>query len=180
MSIQFCKILKYFYCYVILILALNFWWSIIMKNTSLCYIEKDGAYLMMHRTKKENDENHDKWVGIGGKFESGESPYDCVIREIKEESGLNANSVNYRGIITFVSDIDGTEYMHLFTCNDFSGNIIDECDEGHLEWVPKNKINSLPIWEGDKVFFDLLDTQKDFFSLKLIYQGNKLISYKIN
>jgi 8-oxo-dGTP diphosphatase len=150
-----------------------------MKNTTLCYLEKDGCYLMLYRNKKENDENRDKWIGIGGKLQEGESPYDCARREIKEESGLTANSLFYRGIVTFVSDIYGTEYMHLFTSLDFTGESNDACDEGELVWVEKKKIPTLNIWEGDKIFLDLLKTEKDFFSLKLVYQGDKLIKHSI-
>ena len=149
-----------------------------MKNTTLCYLEKDNAYLMMHRVKKKNDENHDKWIGIGGKFENGETPYECARREIFEETGLTANALSYRGIVTFVSDIYGTEYMHLFTCNDFCGNVKDDCAEGELLWFNKNKITELPIWEGDKVFFSLLESEKRFFSLRLEYKGDVLISSK--
>ncbi len=151
----------------------------IMKNTGLCYIEKNGAYLMLHRTKKENDENHDKWLGIGGKFEDGESPQDCIIREITEETALTPKKVRYRGIITFVSDEYGTEYMHLFTCDEFSGELKKVCDEGDLCWVEKSRINDLPIWEGDKIFFDLLEKEERFFSLKLVYSGDRLKEHKL-
>ena len=150
-----------------------------MKNTTLCYLEKDNCYLMLYRNKKKNDENRDKWIGIGGKLQEGESPFDCAKREIKEESGLTVNSLFYRGIVTFVSDIYGTEYMHLFTSRDFTGEINDACDEGELVWVEKKKIPTLNIWEGDKIFLDLLKTEKDFFSLKLVYQGDKLIKHSI-
>lgn len=148
-----------------------------MKNTTLCYLEKDGAYLMMHRIKKKNDENHDKWIGVGGKFEDGETPFDCAKREIKEETGLDNVKLKYRGIVTFVSDQYGTEYMHLFTSEHFTGNIKTACDEGVLEWVKKEIIPTLPIWEGDKIFLKLLDTETDFFSLKLQYSGDKLVSH---
>ena len=151
-----------------------------MKNTSLCYIEKDGAYLMMHRTKKENDINRDKWVGIGGKFEDGESPFDCARREIKEESALDAKKLSYRGIVTFVSDEYGTEYMHLFTCTEFDGEISNDCSEGELCWVKKEDALKLPIWEGDKIFFKLLNSESRFFSLKLEYSGERLESYTID
>ena len=147
-----------------------------MKNTTLCYIEKDGAYLMIHRIKKKNDENHDKWIGVGGKFEAGESPFDCARREIKEETGVIPKNLRYRGIVTFVSDEYGTEYMHLFTANGYEGEIDYNCDEGVLEWVKKEKIPTLPIWEGDKIFFDLLDTEDRFFSLKLEYKKEQLIN----
>lgn len=147
-----------------------------MKNTSLCYIEFDGKYLMLHRTKKKNDENQDKWIGVGGKFEVGESPYDCARREIKEETGLENLTLSYRGIVTFVSDEYGTEYMHLFTAKAESDKIYAICDEGELVWIEKSKICSLPIWEGDKIFFELLESTSSFFSLKLTYQGKNLIS----
>jgi 8-oxo-dGTP diphosphatase len=150
-----------------------------MKQTVLCYLEKDGKYLMLHRIKKENDENRDKWIGLGGKIEAGESPYDAVRREIAEECSLSLIKPEYRGIITFVSDEWGTEYMHLFTSRDFSGHPSYDCDEGVLEWVKKEDIPSLPIWEGDKIFLSLLDTEKRFFSLKLIYQGEKLIDHTL-
>ena len=126
-----------------------------MFNTTLCYIEKDGAYLMIHRIKKENDLNKDKWVGVGGKLEEGESPFDCVRREVYEETGVIIKEPRYRGIITFVSDKWGTEYMHLFTATDYDGEIDYDCDEGKLEWVKKELAPSLPIWEGDKIFFRL-------------------------
>ena len=150
-----------------------------MKNTSLCYIEKNGKYLMLHRVKKENDENHDKWIGIGGKFEYGESPEDCMLREMQEETGLTAERWAYRGIVTFVSDEWGTEYMHLFTCDAFSGSI-KSCDEGVLEWIEKERLISLPIWEGDKIFLRLLDENVPFFSLKLCYSGDRLSRAVLN
>jgi 8-oxo-dGTP diphosphatase len=150
-----------------------------MKNTTLCYIEKDDAYLMLHRTKKENDENKDKWIGVGGKLEPGETPFDCARREILEETNLIPKSLEYRGIITFVSDEYGTEYMHLFKCTEYSGSIRNDCDEGELVWVRKYQICDLPIWEGDKIFLKLLDEEMPFFSLKLVYSGDKLISHHI-
>ena len=150
-----------------------------MKHTTLCYLEKDGKYLMIHRVKKANDENEGKWIGIGGKLEHGETPFDCVKREVAEETGLVISSPRYRGIITFVSNIYGTEYMHLFTCKDFSGILKKDCDEGAIEWVKKSEIEYLPIWEGDKIFFKLLDTEDRFFSLKLVYEGDKLISHTL-
>lgn len=145
-----------------------------MKLTTLCYIENDDSYLMLHRIKKENDENHDKWIGVGGKFEAGESPEDCLLREVREETGLILKSYQLRGIVTFVSDEWGTEYMHLFTSDDYEGEM-HTCDEGELVWVPKNKIEELKLWEGDKVFLRLLDESKAFFSLKLRYEGEKLV-----
>ena len=146
-----------------------------MKNTSLCYIEREGKYLMLHRTKKVNDENHDKWIGVGGKFEEGESPEECMLREVKEETGLTLTAWRYRGIVTFVSDEWGGEYMHLFTADGYSGEL-KSCDEGELEWVEKQRLPALPIWEGDKIFLRLLDSAQPFFSLKLCYAGARLVS----
>lgn len=146
-----------------------------MKMTTLCYIERSDAYLMLHRVKKENDENKDKWIGIGGKFENGESPFECVRREVFEECGLTLIDPRFRGIITFVSNEWGCEYMHLFTCNNFSGELKVSCDEGELLWVKKKEIPSLKLWEGDKIFLSLLDTREEFFSLKLVYEGENLV-----
>ena len=134
---------------------------------------------MLHRVKKENDENRNKWIGVGGKLEEGESPSECARREAREETGLTLNTLSYRGLVTFVSDLYGTEYMHLFTSDSFSGNLIDECPEGRLEWIKKSEIPSLNIWEGDKIFLRLLDTEKRFFSLKLVYSGDKLTDHTI-
>ncbi len=150
-----------------------------MKNTTLCYIEKDCKYLMLHRIKKVHDENHDKWVGIGGKLEAGESPFDCARREIREEVGVTPIGLRYRGIVTFVSNLYGTEYMHLFTASGYEGEINYDCDEGVPEWVEKSRVASLPIWEGDKIFFELLDTEDRFFSLKLCYEGDRLVSHTL-
>lgn len=153
-----------------------------MKHTltTLCYIEKDDSYLMLHRVKKENDLNHDKWIGVGGKFEEGESPEECLLREVYEETGLTLTSYRARGVVTFVSDEWGSEYMHLFTADAFEGEI-GPCDEGNLEWVKKTEIENLPIWEGDKIFFRLMTEDKGYFSLKLCYEGDKLVesSYQI-
>ena len=129
---------------------------------------------MLHRVKKENDVNKDKWVGIGGHFEEDESPEECLLREVREETGLQLISYRFRGIVTFISDRWDTEYMHLFTADRFSG-IIADCDEGELCWVEKSKVYDLPIWEGDKIFFKLLEEREDFFSLKLRYEGEKLV-----
>lgn len=147
--------------------------------TTLCYIEKDEKYLMLHRVSKKNDLNRDKWIGVGGHFEFGESPEDCITREIKEETGLDAKKLKFRAVVTFVSDDDITEYMHLFTCKDFTGEI-KECNEGKLEWVEKEKIESLNLWEGDKVFLRELSTNEDFFSLKLNYKNGKLEDFALN
>ena len=150
-----------------------------MRSTSLVHLEKDGCYLMLHRVRKDNDEHRDKWVGIGGKFEPGESPEDCAVREVREETGLTMRSWSYRGIVTFVSDEWGTEYMHLFHSTDFSGELRD-CDEGELEWVDKERLLTLPIWEGDRIFLRLLDSDIPFFSLKLCYTGDRLTRAVLN
>ncbi len=138
-----------------------------MINTSLCYIERGEQYLMLHRVKKQNDQNHDKWIGIGGKFEPGESPEDCVLREVHEETGLTLTHWRYCGIVTFVL-ADWTEYMHLFCADGFEGTL-RECDEGVLEWIDKSALRALPMWEGDKIFLDLMQAHRPFFSLKLVY-----------
>lgn len=143
------------------------------KMTTLCYIEKDGRYLMLHRVKKENDMNKDKWLGIGGHFEDGESPEECLCREVSEETGLRLTEYRLRGIITFVSDRWQTEYMFLYTATGYEGDI-GECSEGALEWVDKSAVYSLPIWEGDRIFFRLLEQEEPFFSLKLQYKGENL------
>ena len=145
-----------------------------MRNTTLCYLEREGQYLMLHRVKKENDENRDKWIGIGGKFEEGESPEDCLCREVLEETGLRLRSWRYRAIVTFVSDQWGTEYMHLFTSDDFTGTLRTDCEEGELAWIGKQALLDQPIWEGDKIFLRLLETERPFFSLKLCYEGDRL------
>lgn len=160
-----------------------------MTNTSLIYIEKDSSYLMLHRTKKQNDYNHDKWIGIGGKFEETESPEECIIREVKEETGfsLARKGLQYRGIVTFVCNDNSqpggwyTEFMHLFWADSklCSGNLIT-CNEGDLEWVPKNKMNDLPHWKGDEIFLKLIDEKAPFFSLKLVYKDGELLSACLN
>ena len=141
--------------------------------TTLCYIEKDDCYLMLHRVTKKNDINHDKWIGVGGHFEAGESPEDCLLREVKEETGLTLTDYRFRGIVTFISDDDPPEYMCLYTATGFTGTIID-CDEGTLEWFPIANLAKLNLWEGDKIFFRLLRQNAPFFSLKLVYKQGVL------
>ena len=145
------------------------------RMSTLCYIEKDGCYLMLHRVKKENDVNKDKWIGVGGHFEEGESPEDCVLREVKEETGYTLTSYQYRGIVTFVfADVE-TEYMSLFKADGFEGEQIP-CDEGVLEWVNIAELEKLNLWEGDKIFFRLLEETREFFSLKLVYNLNGVLA----
>lgn len=141
--------------------------------TTLCYIEKEDSYLMMHRVKKEKDINKDKWVGVGGHFEEGESPEECLLREVREETGLELTSFQLRGVITFATDVYPTEYMFLYTADGYTGELT-ECNEGNLEWVQKEAVYELPIWEGDKVFFRLLEEGRPVFSLKLRYEGDCL------
>lgn len=150
-----------------------------MKQTTLCYLERDGQYLMLHRVKKQHDENHDKWIGVGGKFEDRESPEDCVRREVLEETGLTLTKFRYCGLVTFVSDIYPTEYMHLFHATGFTGTP-KECDEGELAWIKKSELLRLRLWEGDKIFLRLLDTGEPFFSLKLKYEGDTLVLAQLN
>lgn len=141
--------------------------------TTLCYIERDGAYLMLHRVKKEKDINKDKWIGVGGHFEEGESPEECLLREVAEETGLKLTDYRLRGVITFSTESYPVEYMFLYTAEGFSGTM-HACDEGDLEWVLKERVYELPVWEGDKIFFRLLEERRDFFSLKLRYVGDTL------
>jgi 8-oxo-dGTP diphosphatase len=146
--------------------------------TTLCYIEKDDSYLMMHRVKKEKDINKDKWVGVGGHFEENESPEECLLREVREETGFTLTSWRLRGIVTFICDRWQTEYMFLYTADGYqceNENVLPVCDEGVLEWVKKSAVYDLPIWEGDKIFFRLLEQDRDVFSLKLRYEGDKLV-----
>lgn len=151
-----------------------------MKNTTLCYIENErGDYLMLHRVKKENDCNRDKWIGVGGNFEDGESPEECVLRETLEETGLTLTDWRYRGIVTFVSDRWETEYMHLFTATGWTGRL-HECDEGVLEWVSREQFRGLPQWEGDRIFLRLIEEDAPFFSLKLRYEGEHLAYAALN
>ncbi len=149
-----------------------------MENTTLCYLERGEEYLLLHRTKKEKDINHDKWMGVGGHFEEGESPEDCMKREVWEETGLTVTSYRYRGIVTFVSD-GYSEYMHLFTANAWTGNV-QVCNEGDLQWMNKKEFAKLPMWKGDKIFLSLLESDVPFFSLKLVYEGERLTNAVLN
>lgn len=143
--------------------------------TTLCYLERDDAYLMLHRVKKKNDVNHDKWIGIGGKFEGVESPEECLLREAKEETGLTLTDYRLRGIVTFISSEPwDAEYMFLYTATGWTGEM-QECSEGTLEWVPKKDIEKLNLWEGDKLFFRLMEEDRDVFSLKLRYNKDELV-----
>ena len=148
-------------------------------NSTLIYVERGDEYLMLHRTKKENDLNRDKWIGIGGKFEENESPEDCMLRDAREETGLTLTSWRYRGIVTFLSDRWETEYMHLFTADGYSGTL-RQCDEGDLAWIKKSELLKLKLWEGDKIFLRLLDSDEPFFSLKLKYEGDTLVLAVLN
>lgn len=150
-----------------------------MNFTTLCYIEKENKYLMLHRTSKKKDGNKDKWIGVGGHFEKGESPEECLLREVKEETGLELTSYQFRGIVTFISDEWPDEYMCLYTADRYTGDI-GNCDEGELVWVEKGKIMDLNIWEGDKIFLKLLTENQPFFSLKLEYKGDKLVNTVLN
>ncbi len=146
-----------------------------MRNTTLCYIHNDrGQTLLLHRVKKEQDLNRDKWIGVGGGFEDKESPQECLVREVREETGLTLTSYRYRGIVTFVSDEWETEYMHLFTADGFTGELVT-CDEGDLEWVDDDRVLSLPTWEGDRLFLTRLWQDTPFFSMKLQYAGDTLV-----
>ncbi|SFR69314.1 NUDIX hydrolase [[Clostridium] aminophilum] len=141
-----------------------------MYLTTLCYLEKDDSYLMLHRIKKKNDINEGKWIGVGGKFEKDESPEDCLLREVREETGYTLTSWRYRGIITFVTARGETEYMSLYTADGFEGEL-QECTEGVLKWIRKNEVPELNLWEGDRIFLRLLTEDRPFFSLKLVYDA---------
>jgi len=145
-------------------------------NCTLCYLENDkDEYLMLHRVKKKNDVNHDKWIGVGGKFEADESPEECLLREVREETGLTLTGYRFRAVITFVAEGHETEYIYLYTADQWTGEMI-ECNEGDLEWIPKGKVCDLPIWEGDKIFFRLIENpDSPFFSLKMAYRGDELV-----
>jgi 8-oxo-dGTP diphosphatase len=147
-------------------------------NTTLCYIEQDGKYLMLLRNKKRVDINKNKWVGVGGKFEEGESPEECLLREVKEETGLTLLDYRFRGVVTFVSDEWGCEHMFLYTANHFEGNLT-ECEEGELRWISKEEVPNLNVWEGDRIFLTLLAKESPFFSMKLCYRGDELVDKKV-
>jgi len=147
--------------------------------TTLCYLEQDGAYLMLHRTKKAHDVNAGKWIGVGGHFEAGESPEECMAREVQEETGLTVTSYRFRGIVTFVPDTGSTEYMHLFTCDGWTGEE-HPCNEGDLAWIPQARLGSCNLWEGDRIFLRLLADDAPFFSLKLVYRGDALSAAILN
>lgn len=152
----------------------------IRNLTTLCYIEKDDSYLMMHRISKKNDVNKDKWIGVGGHFQTDESPEECLLREVKEETGLTLTDYHFRGIVTFICDkAEEAEYMHLFTADGFEGELTS-CEEGTLEWIPKSDIYQLNLWEGDIIFHRLLDEDAPFFSLKLVYKGDTLVEAILN
>ena len=144
-----------------------------MQLTTLCYIEKDDCYLMLHRIKKQHDVNKDKWIGIGGKFEKDETPEECLLREGKEETGLTLTSWKLRGIVTFLCDCGETEYMFLYTADGYEGEMT-VCPEGELEWISKKELDRLNLWEGDKIFFRLLEEKHPFFSLKVKYEKDVL------
>lgn len=150
-----------------------------MRNTTLCYLEQDGQYLMLHRVKKSHDVNHGKWIGVGGKFEFQESPEDCLLREVREETGLTLTRWRYRGIVTFVYNDDEAEYMHLFTADGWTGTLRD-CAEGELRWVPRDEVGKLNLWQGDRIFLSLLARDEPFFSLKLTYRGDDLVGAVLN
>ena len=150
-----------------------------MKMTTLCYIENNDCYLMLHRTKKKKDVNKDKWIGVGGHAEGNETPQECLLREVKEETGLLLTSYKFRGLITFISDEYEAGMMCLFTADGYTGELIT-CDEGELEWVKKSDVPQLPTWEGDAQFLKLLlEDEKRFFAMKLRYEGERLVEKSV-
>lgn len=152
---------------------------VLMKITTLCYIENNDCYLMLHRTKKKKDVNKDKWIGVGGHAEGNETPQECLLREVKEETGLLLTSYKFRGLITFISDEYEAEMMCLFTADGYTGELIT-CDEGELEWVKKSDVPQLPTWEGDAQFLKLLlEDEKRFFAMKLRYEGERLVEKSV-
>lgn len=152
---------------------------VLMKMTTLCYIENNDCYLMLHRTKKKKDVNKDKWIGVGGHAEGNETPQECLLREVKEETGLLLTSYKFRGLITFISDEYEAEMMCLFTADGYTGELIT-CDEGELKWVKKSDVPQLPTWEGDAQFLKLLlEDEKRFFAMKLRYEGERLVEKSV-
>lgn len=149
-----------------------------MLQTTLCYYERDAKTLMLHRVKKKNDVNHDKWIGIGGKLEPGETPQECMLREFAEETGLTLTRWAYRGVVTFISE-DWMEEMHLFSATAAEGTLC-ACDEGELEWVETDALTRLPIWEGDRVFLRLMAQGRPFFRLTLCYEGERLAGVQLD
>ncbi|MBR1792689.1 MAG: 8-oxo-dGTP diphosphatase [Bacteroidales bacterium] len=150
-----------------------------MKQTTLCYLDNGSQYLLLHRVKKQNDASHDKWIGVGGKCEADESPDECMIREVREETGYEVSRWSYRGIVTFISDIWPCEYMHLFSATQWGGEEIP-CSEGDLQWIDKEHLFDYPTWQGDRIFLQLLLSDAPFFSLKLVYQGDDLVAARLN
>ena len=149
-----------------------------MQLTTLCYLEEKGRYLLLHRTKKPGDENAGKWIGVGGKFLPGESPEECLLREVKEETGLTLISWRFQGLVTFAAvdeqgRLEWGEYMHLFTADAWQGQL-SACDEGELAWVEKSRLGELPMRAGDRLFLALMEAERPFFSLKLVYRGEEL------
>lgn len=147
-----------------------------VKLTTLCYIEQENQYLMLYRNKKENDQSQDKWLGVGGKLEKGESPEECLLREVKEETGLTLTHYQFCGVITFVSDIYDGEYMFLYTADQFTGELTRNCEEGELHWIPKSEIMKLPMWEGDRYFLEKLVADEKDIHIKLEYKGDHLVN----
>ena len=151
-----------------------------MTITTLCYIENNAQYLMLHRTKKQNDINQGKWIGVGGHVENEEAPEECLVREVKEETGLTLTSYRLRGLVTFINSECESELMCVFTADEYTGNLIT-CEEGDLQWIAKTQVPDLPTWEGDRVFLELLlSDEQRFFSIKLQYEGDRLVEKKIN
>ena len=144
------------------------------KITTLCYIRRENSYLMLYRNRKKNDENEGKWIGIGGKLEEGESPDECMLREVREETGLTVTDYVLKGVITFISDRWPDEYMMLYEASGFTGNLKEDCEEGRLEWIGFDRLLSLPLWEGDRIFLQKLIDGEDRISGKLIYHGDSL------
>lgn len=149
-----------------------------IKLTTLCYIRHGGKYLMLYRNKKKEDPNGGKWIGVGGHFEEGESPDECLCREVEEETGLKLTDRRARGLITFCYDGWGCEYMHLFTADSFEGTLVD-CDEGELAWVSEDRLDSLPMWEGDRIFLRLIAENAPYFHLKLCYNSDGALTCAI-